>query len=86
MVRTAVHRESIEAPCSPPAAGPRSGIYRASCSIFKHGTQTQTGAYQKFALALPRLEASLPIWHWLENKQLLLSRHDRGGAVKEVTL
>jgi hypothetical protein len=44
------------------------------------------GKFQKFVLALPRLRASLPIRHWLENKQLLLSLHDRVGAVKEVTL
>jgi len=44
------------------------------------------GKFQKFVLALPRLRASLPIRHWLENKQLLLSLHDRVGAVKEVRL
>ncbi len=44
------------------------------------------GTYQKFALALSRLRASLPIWHRLENKQLLLSLNDGVGAVKEVTL
>jgi hypothetical protein len=44
------------------------------------------GTFQTFALALPRLETSLPIWHWLENKQLLLSLLERVGAVKEVRL
>jgi hypothetical protein len=44
------------------------------------------GKFKKFALGLPRLRASLPIWHWLENTQLLLSLYDRVGAVKEVTL
>jgi hypothetical protein len=80
MVRTAVHRESIEAPCSPPQADskckemipfycsslanpvapPKAGFNRASCSIFKHGTQTQTGS-ESANLALAREQTALAL-------------------------
>ena len=106
MVCTAVHRKSIEAPCSPPAADSKcKKMISFYCSSLANPVRLRRatgnalvvafsgmeprhrpGTFQTFALALPRLKTSLPIWHRLENKQLLLSLLDRVGAVKEVIL
>jgi hypothetical protein len=106
MIRTAVHRESVEAPCSPPAADSKckemipfycsslanpvrlrrttgnalallnrvsSGKFnRASCSIFKHGTQAQTGGISEICLGLAKA-GSEPAYLALAREQTALA-------------